>query len=86
MDPLIGAAIAAGVGWGSIALVALLPGRDLVPPAALRTVGALTIGLMAVAVVGLPLSTGVILGFLIGGLVGAWSGARHAPATRHEVA
>ncbi len=82
MDPLTGALIAAGVGWTSIAIVAYAPGIDL-PVQAIRPVGAITIGILALLVLGAPIDATWPLVFLAGGLFGAWQATRVArrPAT-----
>jgi hypothetical protein len=66
MDSLTGAAVAAGVAWASILLAALLP----IPAFAfqrLRWVGGAAIGLVALALVGLPVPGYLPPATLIGG-------------------
>lgn len=66
MDGLVGAAIAAGVAWASILLAAVLP----IPDAAftrLRWVGAAAIGLVALALVGVPVPGYLPPAVLVGG-------------------
>lgn len=66
MDSLTGAAIAAGVAWASILAAAVLP----IPAfafARLRWVGGAAIGLVALALVGVPVPAYAPAGLLIGG-------------------
>lgn len=70
MDSVTGAAIAAGVAWLSILVAAVLP----IPAFAferLRWVGGAAIGLVALALVGVPVPAYVPAGVLLAGSAGA---------------
>lgn len=82
MDSLTGAAIAAGVAWLSILLAAVLP----IPAfafARLRWVGGGAIGLVALALVGVPVPGYVPVALLVGGsaLALAWPQAQDRPSS-----
>lgn len=81
MDSLAGAIVAAGVAWVSILLAALLP----IPAFAftrLRWVGGAAIGLVALALVGVPVPGYVPVAALVLGaaLALAWPKPRPKPA------
>lgn len=72
MDSLTGAIVAAAVAWASILLAALLP----IPSyafARLRWVGGIAIGLVALALVGLPVPGYVAPVALVGGSIAAFA-------------
>jgi hypothetical protein len=79
MDGLIGAAIAAGVAWASILLAAVLPIPDYLF-ARLRWVGGVAIGLVALALLGVPVPSYAPPVALIGGAAGALAWPRPAAA------
>lgn len=76
MDPLLGALVAAGVAWLSIALAALLPLP--VPVERLRWAGACSIALVGLMALGVPLPAWSPLAVLAGGLLASL--VRPAPA------
>lgn len=72
MDSLTGAIIAAAVAWASILLAAVLP----IPGYAftrLRWVGGVAIGLVALALVGLPVPGYLTPVVLVGGAIAAFA-------------
>ncbi len=72
MDSVTGAIVAAVVAWASILLAALLP----IPSyafARLRWVGGIAIGLVALALVGLPVPGYVAPVVLVGGAIAAFT-------------
>lgn len=71
MDPVIGALIAATVGWTSILAAIFLPVEQVVRAKRLRTVGAVTLALIGLSALGVPMPDQAPLGFLAVGLVGA---------------
>lgn len=76
MDSLTGAIVAAVVAWASILLAAVLP----IPGYAftrLRWVGGVAIGLVALALVGLPVPGYLTPVVLVGGAVAAFAWPHH---------
>lgn len=72
MDSLTGAIVAAAVAWASILLAAVLP----IPAYAftrLRWVGGVAIGLVALALVGLPVPGYLTPVVLVGGAIAAFA-------------
>lgn len=67
MDSFLGALVAAGVAWLSIAIAALLPVP--VPVRRLRWAGALSIGLVGLIAMGLPVPSWLPVAALVGGLL-----------------
>ncbi len=76
MDPLAGAAIAALVAWTSILIAVAIPNRHPLPRRPLQAVAGLSLGLMALLVLGAPVAGSWPLVFLAGGIAGVWLSAR----------
>lgn len=78
MDPLVGAAIAAVAAVLSIAGAVLVPAKRL-PVQRLRRVGAVSLALVGLGLLGVPIPTIAPLGVLLGGAALALAVPRRAP-------
>lgn len=68
MDPVAGAVLAATVGWSSILAVIRLPVERVVTPDRLRQVGAFTLAVIGLSVLGVPLPSNAPLGLMVAGM------------------